>query len=91
MEKLNPMRFDPYQLVWEKGQKPKDVYLILDGLITNEETERVLKTGMMFGTDEILFKQDREARMRAEIESFTMRLTKEDFENMMEEYPELKS
>lgn len=65
--------------------------MILDGLITNEETERVLKTGMMFGTDEILFKQDREARMRAEIESFTMRLTKEDFENMMEEYPELKS
>jgi len=53
------MRFDPYQLVWEKGQKPKDVYMILGGIITNEETERILKTGMMFGQDEILFKKDR--------------------------------
>ena len=53
------MRFDPYQLVWEKGQKPKEVFFILGGVIENEETDRVLKTGMMFGQDEILFKQDR--------------------------------
>lgn len=59
MEKLKPMRFDPYQLVWEKGQKPKEVFFILGGVIENEETDRVLKTGMMFGQDEILFKQDR--------------------------------
>ena len=56
MEKLKPMRFDPYQLIWEKGQRPKDVYMILGGIITNEETDRVQKTGMMFGQDEILFK-----------------------------------
>lgn len=43
------------------------------------------------GQDEILFKTDRQGRMRAEIESFTMRLDKEDFENMMNEYPELKA
>ena len=29
--------------------------------------------------------------MRAEIESFTMRLEKEEFESMMQEYPELKA
>jgi CRP-like cAMP-binding protein len=29
--------------------------------------------------------------MRAEVESFTMRLDKDDFESMMNEYPELKS
>lgn len=91
MEKLKPMRFDPYQLVWEKGQKPKDVYMILGGVISNEETDRVLKTGMMFGQDEILFKKDREARMRAELETFTMRISKEDFDVMMDENPDLKN
>lgn len=84
------MRFDPYQLIWEVGSKPKSVYFIYQGIIANEQTNRVLTAGMMMGQDEILFKQDRKARMRAEIESFTMRLDKEDFENMMWEYPELK-
>ena len=28
--------------------------------------------------------------MRAEVETFTMRLSNDDFENMIEEYPELK-
>ena len=66
------------------------MYFINQGIIANEETNRVLTAGMMMGQDEILFKQDRQARMRAEIESFTMRLEKEDFESMMQEYPELK-
>jgi CRP-like cAMP-binding protein len=46
---------------------------------------------MMFGQDEILFKTDRTCRMRAVVETFTMRFTKENFENMMEEYPEVKA
>jgi len=29
--------------------------------------------------------------MRAEIESFTMRLDKDEFENMMKEFPDIKS
>lgn len=33
LEKLKPMRFDPYQLIWEKDQKPKHVYFLLQGII----------------------------------------------------------
>jgi hypothetical protein len=50
------MRFDPYQLIWEVGSKPKSVYFIYQGIIANEQTNRVLTAGMMMGQDEILFK-----------------------------------
>lgn len=84
------MRFDPYQLIWDKDQKAKEVFFIIDGIIHNEENDRVLNSGMMFGQDEILFKRDRRFKMRAEVETYTMRLSNEDFENMIEEYPDLK-
>ncbi len=84
------MRFDPYQLIWDKEHKAKEVFFIIDGTIHNEENDRVLNSGMMFGQDDILFKRDRRFKMRAEVETYTMRLSNEDFENMIEEYPELK-
>lgn len=40
LEKLKPMRFDSYQLIWDKGSKPKSVYFILKGRINNEDTDR---------------------------------------------------
>ena len=49
LEKMKPMRFDPYQLIWEVGSKPKHVYFINQGIIANEETNRVLTAGMMMG------------------------------------------
>jgi hypothetical protein len=49
LDKLKPMRFDPYQLIWDKDQKAKEVFFIIDGIIHNEENDRVLNSGMMFG------------------------------------------
>lgn len=49
LEKLNPMRFDKGELIFEKGQKPKEIFLNLGGLMKNLETGRIFETGQMIG------------------------------------------
>jgi hypothetical protein len=56
LEKLNPMRFDLEENIFEKDQKCKEVYLILSGQIKNLDTGRHFGAGQMIGQDDILFR-----------------------------------
>jgi hypothetical protein len=49
LDKLNPMRFDASEHIFEKGHKCKDVFLILAGDIINEESHRHFGAGKLIG------------------------------------------
>ena len=53
------MRFEKGDYLFEKGSKPREVFLNLAGDIRNMQTGRVFSTGQMIGQDDILFNQER--------------------------------
>jgi len=85
------MRFDKGDDVFLKGQKPREVFFNLGGVLLNVETNRVFQGGCTIGQDDILYQRDRLHTVVAETECITMRMDKEDFETMLKEYPDIKS
>jgi len=83
------MRFDQGINIWEKGQKPTCVYLIMSGLLCNTTNGRVYQKGQMVGQDEIMFKQDRKYNLRSLTECNTMKIEKDIFEKILKDYPDI--
>ncbi len=49
LDKLKPMRFDKHTVIFEKGSRANEVYLVMSGVVLNESTGRLFKAGTMFG------------------------------------------
>ena len=49
MEKFKPMRFDKDDIVFESGQKSREIYLNIKGSIINVTTNRNFGVGHMIG------------------------------------------
>lgn len=88
--KLSPMRFDQGDIIYSVGHVPREVYFILDGKVLNTTTTRVYKTGFMFGHEDILFDRKRDSQLKAETEVFTLRLERDNFERMLDDFPAIK-
>ena len=85
------MRFDKDDIIFERGQKAREIFLSIKGEIINVNTNRLFKKGQMIGQDDILFQRDRENTYRAGTELYTLRLEKEVFERMMKEFPDIRA
>ena len=84
------MRFDKDDIIYEKGQKAREIFISIKGDMVNSNTKRVFTAGQMIGQDDILFTRDREHTFVAGSELYTYRLEKDTFEKMMKEFPEIK-
>ena len=49
LEKFKPMRFDKDDIIFEKGQKAREIFLSIKGEMINVNTNRVFKVGTMIG------------------------------------------
>jgi len=90
LEKFKPMRFDRDDIIFERGQKAREIFLNISGEVVNSSTNRVFRAGIMFGQDDILFQRDRLHTYKAGTELFTLRLDREVFEKMLREFPDTK-
>lgn len=91
MEKFKPMRFDKEDLIFEKGQKSREIFLNIKGEMINMGTNRVFHDGAMIGQDDIIFTRDRMHTFKAGSELYTLRLEKEIFDKMLKEFPDMKA
>ena len=55
LEKFKPMRFDKDDLIFERGQKSREIFLNIKGEMINVNTNRIYSVGHMIGQDDILF------------------------------------
>ena len=49
LEKFKPMRFDKDDIIFERGQKAREIFLSIKGEIINVNTNRLFKKGQMIG------------------------------------------
>ena len=84
------MRFDKDDLIFEMGQKSREIFLNIKGEIINMNTNRIFSVGAMIGKDDILFSRERVHTYKATSEVYTLRIEKEVFEKMLKEFPEIK-
>ena len=87
LEKFKPMRFDAEDIIFEKGQKAREIFISIKGEVINAHTNRIFPVGTMFGHDDILFGRDRLHSFQATSELFTLRLERDVFEKMLKEFP----
>lgn len=73
------MRFDKDDIIFEKGQKAREIFLSIKGEMINANTNRVFRVGSMIGQDDILFQREREHTYKAVDELYTIRLEKDIF------------
>ena len=73
------MRFDKDDIIFEKGQKAREIFLSIKGEMINSNTNRVFRVGSMIGQDDILFQREREHTYKAVDELYTIRLEKDIF------------
>jgi len=90
LEKFKPMRFDKDDIIFERDQKSREIFLNIKGEIVNVVTNRVYPDGSMIGQDDILFSRDRLHTFKAGSELYTLRLERDVFEKMMKEFPDMK-
>ena len=90
LEKFRPMRFDKGDVIFEKGKKPREIYVNFGGKMLNVSTYRIFPVGSLIGQDDILFNRDRQNTFIAKTELFTLKLERDIFEKMMKEFPEIK-
>lgn len=85
------MRFDKGDVIFEKGKKPREIYVNFGGKMLNATTNRVYPEGSLIGQDDILFNRDRLHSYVAKTELFTLKLERDVFDKMMKEFPEIKT
>ena len=85
------MRFDKGDVIFEKGKKPREIYVNFGGKMFNVSTHRIFPVGSLIGQDDILFNRDRQNTFIAKTELFTLKLERDIFEKMMKEFPEIKT
>ena len=91
IEKFKPMRFDQDDIIFERAQKSREIFLNIKGEMINANTNRVYSAGSMIGQDDILFSRDRLHTFTAGSELYTLRLDLDDFEKMIKEFPDMKA
>ena len=91
LDKLMSMRFEKDDLIFEKGQKPREIFFITKGVAVNVQDKRKLTKGTLLGADDILFKRDRVNTIMANEECITLRMDREVFERMIKSYPDIRS
>ena len=84
------MRFEMSDTIFSVGQVPREVYFILQGKVLNATTKRIYKAGYMIGYEDILYDRKRDSVVKAETEVFTLRLERDYFEKLLEEFPQIK-
>ena len=85
------MRFDKGDVIFEKGKKPREIYVNFGGKMHNMHTHRIFPVGSVIGQDDILYNRDRQNTFIAKTELFTLKLERDIFEKMMKEFPEIKT
>lgn len=91
LEKFKPMRFDKDDIIFERGQKSREIFLSINGDMLSVNTNRIFRVGHMIGQDDILFQRDRLHTFKAGTELYTLRLDRDIFEKMMKEFPDIKA
>ena len=85
------MRFDKDDIIFERGQKSREIFLNINGEMLSVNTNRIFTVGHMIGQDDILFQRDRLYTYKAKTELYTLRLEKDIFEKMLKEFPDIKA
>lgn len=91
MEKFKVIRYHPDEIIYERSQKSRDVFLSTKGEMLCKQTNRIFSAGTMIGQDDILFNTTRQYTLIAHTELFLLRLEREDFEKMLRDFPEIKA
>ena len=90
LDKFKPMRFDKGDIIYEKAQKPREIFINIGGEILNVNTNRIFVKGTLIGVDDILFNRNRLHTYMALSELYTLRMDRDVFEKMMKEFPDIK-
>ena len=78
-------------MIFEKGKKPREIYVNFGGKMHNMHTHRIFPVGAVIGQDDILYNRNRQNTFVAKTELFTLKLERDIFEKMMKEFPEIKT
>lgn len=85
------MRFDKDDIIFERGDKAREIFLNVRGEVVNINTNRNFTYGHIIGQDDIIFQRDRANTYRAGTELYTLRLERDTFEKMLKEFPDIKA
>jgi len=97
-KELHPRVYKPGEIIFEEGEEGQHFYLINRGQVKvsrrgprgEQHPVATLVAGDYFGEAALLYGRRRSATVKADSEVEVLRLSKEDFENLLRRYPQIK-
>ena len=88
--KFEPMRIKTGTVFINKGSKAIEVFFVISGYVESEFGGKYYSKGQIFGESDIIYNRNRLDTFVAKIDCHILRLKKSYFEDIMDEFEDIK-
>ena len=88
--KFEPMRIKTGTVFINKGSKAIEVFFVISGYVESESGGKYYSKGQIFGESDIIYNRNRLDTFVAKIDCHILRLKKSYFEDIMDEFEDIK-